>query len=182
MSKYQTDENRLVLLSQGKETEWQAIYDDLREPFRLFFLKHARLDSDQVIELYQEVMIIFHRKVLRQKLTAPLQSTLKTYLIGIGKMLYLKKSGQKIDSWIDEIPDQAVMPVVEEKADQSEQAALVRRLLNQIGEPCRQLLTLVYIKGYVMEAIAEEMDFPSEGAVRKLKFDCLKKMRAMINN
>ena len=181
MSKYQADENRLALLRQGKESEWQAIYDDIREPFRLFFLKNARLEAEQVIELYQEVMVIFHRKVLRGKLTAPLQSALKTYLIGIGKMLYLKKSGQKIDAWIDEIPDQAILPEVEERADQTEQAALVRRLLDQIGDPCKQLLTLVYIKGYVMDAVAKEMDFPSEGAVRKRKFDCLKKMRTMIN-
>lgn len=180
MNKYKTDELRLQRLSQGKEIEWQAIYDDIREPFRLFFLKNSTLDPEQAIELYQEAMIIFHRKVIRGKLVAPLQSTLTTYLIGIGKMLYLKKSGQKIDAWIDEIPDQAVAPVVEERADHAEQSALVQGLLDRIGEPCKQLLSLVYIKGYVMEAIAKEMDFPSEGAVRKRKFDCLKKMRRML--
>lgn len=181
MSKYKTDELRLEQLSQGKERVWQTIYDDIRDPFRLFFLKNSSLDPDQAIELYQEAMVVFHKNVVRGKLVAPLKSTLRTYLIGIGKMLYLKKSGKKIDAWIDEIPDQAVQPIVEDKAERKEQAELVRRLLERIGEPCKQLLTLVYIKGYVMEAIAEEMNFPSEGAVRKRKFDCLKKIREMVN-
>lgn len=180
MSKYKTDEHRLESLIQGKERAWQTIYDDIREPFRLFFLKNSNLDPEQAIELYQEAMVVFHKNVTRGKLVAPLQSALKTYLIGIGKMLYLKKSGKKIDAWIDEIPDQAIMPVVEDQAERKDQKELVRRLLDRIGEPCKQLLTLVYIKGYVMEAVADEMNFPSQGAVRKRKFDCLKKMREMI--
>ncbi|MCB0572745.1 MAG: sigma-70 family RNA polymerase sigma factor, partial [Phaeodactylibacter sp.] len=59
-------------------------------------------------------------------------------------------------------------------------AELVRRLLDKIGEPCKRLLELIFVHGYVMDAVAEELELPSAGAARKRKFDCLKKMRDLI--
>ena len=47
-------------------------------------------------------------------------------------MLFLKKGG-KTDGWDDEIPDQAVLPDVEMRADQKEKAALVKNLLALIS-------------------------------------------------
>lgn len=179
MSNYKEDEQKLQSLLKEGDLVWKNWYDDMRDPFRLFFIKYGNVDPDLAIELFHEAMVIFHRNVFAKKLTTPLQSTLKTYLFGIGKMLYLKKGG-KTDNWQDEIPDHPVMPEVEMSADQKEKAALVKSLLQRIGEPCKQLLELIYINGYVMEAVANEMGFPSEGAVRKRKFDCLKKMRKMI--
>ena len=126
-------------------------------------------------------MVIFHRNVKNNKLIPPLKSTLKTYLFGIGKLLYLKKGGTS-ETWEEEIPDQAVMPEIEKQSDQEAKAVLVGRLLDRIGEPCKELLTLVYIEENVMEAVAAKMGFPSEGAARKRKFDCLQKLRAMISS
>ena len=57
---------------------------------------------------------------------------------------------------------------------------LARALLDRIGEPCRSLLEMVYIKEFVMEAVAENLGLPSEGAARKRKFDCLQKMKELL--
>ena len=57
MSKYARDEDRLRELALGGDAAWRAFYDDLRSPFRLFFLKHTNWNPDQVMSLYQDVMV-----------------------------------------------------------------------------------------------------------------------------
>ena len=181
MTKHREEEERLRRLREDGDDSWRTFYRDMRDPFRLYFFKYARLDATEVGELFQEAMIIFHRNVSNGKLGTPLQSSLKTYLFGIGKMLCRKRSGGKEVLWEDDIPEQGVAAEIETATERQEKAEMVRRLLNRVGEPCRSLLHLVYIKGYAMESVAAEMDFPSEGAVRKRKFDCLKKLRAMLS-
>ncbi len=180
MSEYQADEEILAALRRGDEKSWQQFYRELRTPFRLFFLKGGALPETEITELYQEALIAFHRNVSNDRLSAPLQSSLKTYLFGIGKILCRKRYSDANFTWDDDLPEQAEAAAVEVAADQREKAQLVRSLLDRIGDPCRQLLTLVYVKGYAMESVAAEMDFPSEGAVRKRKYDCLRKLRQML--
>ncbi|GJM31890.1 MAG: hypothetical protein DHS20C18_08910 [Saprospiraceae bacterium] len=181
MGNYRDDEQLLRTLSEGDEIKWKAFYDDMRGSFRLFFMKYAGVEPEVATEIYHESMVIFHRNVVGKKLQPPLQSKLKTYLFGIGKLVYRKQGGQT-RNWDDDIPDVPVEPEIEERAHREQQAVLVQKLLNKIGNPCRQLLELVYLKGYVMEAVAREMNIPSEGAARKRKFDCLQKMRAMMRD
>ena len=178
MSKYQEAENRLHELQEGSDLVWKAFYEDMRSPFRMFFMKRASLGPEEAGQLFHDTMIIFHRNVLQRKLVTPLQSSLKTYLFGIGKNV-LRKEGRKGD-WEAEIPEIPIEASVESSHERAAKADLVRRLLSKIGDSCRQLLELVYLKGYVMEAVAKELGVENEGTIRKRKFDCLKKMRQLI--
>lgn len=178
MSKYQEAETRLRELQGGDDIVWKSFYEDMRSPFRLFFMKIANLNPEGAGELFHDTMIIFHRNVRNGKLLAPLQSNLKTYLFGIGKNV-LRRRGKK-GNWETEIPDVGVEAVVESQHERDSKASLVRRLLAKMGDSCRHLLELVYLKGYVMEAVAKELNIANEGTVRKRKFDCLKKMRKLL--
>lgn len=184
MGDFAKDDARLVLLATGRDEYWQRLYEDLRSPFRLFFLKRTSASPEEVNALFQDAMVVLHRKVINGDLQAPMRSSLRTYLFGVGKMLYRKQQSQggnqKAIGWDDDIPEISVPPVVEDQAERREQAELVRRLLAKLDKACRELLTLVYIRGFAMEAVAEELDIPSSGAARKRKFDCLNKMRKLI--
>lgn len=181
MGNYHEDENRLVLLKSGKEEAWRDWYDEMREPFRLFFIRYGNMEPETALSLYHDAMVIFHANVREEKLVTPLKSTLRTYIFGIGKIL-LRKQGVQLDQNVaSEIPDIPIQPNVEVDTQRRENAALVRQLLNKLGDPCKKLLELIYIKGFAMEAAAEAMEIPSAGAVRKRKFDCLKKLRNLMN-
>lgn len=180
MSKYQAEEQWLAQLQTGDDQHWKAFYEEVRQAFRLFFIKKTSLSMEEASELLHEAMVIFHRKVMSGGLQAPLESKLSTYLIGIGKILARKKEISKADQWDTEIPDPGVAPDVERYENSKANAVLVDRLLQKIGQPCRQLLELFYIKGYAIDAVMTTLDLPSEGATRKKKFDCLKKMRTLI--
>ena len=63
-----------------------------------------------------------HRKVLNNDLNTPLQSSLRTYLFGIGKMLCRQKG--RMDDYTDEIPEIAIDPTVENDAEKKSRAWL----------------------------------------------------------
>ena len=180
MSKYARDEDRLRELALGGDTAWRTFYDDLRSPFRLFFLKHTNWSPDQVVGLYQDVMVVMHRKVTNGDLVAPLRSSLRTYLFGVGKMLYRKQGGSSIQ-WEEDIPDIAVPAHVEDRIAQREKAEWVRKLLDRMDDKCRDILEKVYLRGYSMEAVADDLKLSGAGSARKRKFDCLQRMRKLIN-
>ncbi|WP_020536234.1 RNA polymerase sigma factor [Lewinella cohaerens] len=180
MSNYAADESRLQTLATGSDSAWRVLYDDLRSPFRLFFLKHTNWPPEQVSALYQDAMVVLHRKVTTGSLAAPLRSSLRTYLFGVGKMIYRKQGGAKTQ-WEEEVPEVAIPPGVEDRIAQREQAAWIRNLLNRMDEKCRNILRKVYLHSYSMEAIAEDLGLSGAGAARKRKYDCLQRMRKLIS-
>ena len=70
---------------------------------------------------------------------------------------------------------------MDDRAEQQAQAELVRRLLAQIDTGCREILEMVYLRSFAMEAVAERLGLASEGAARKRKFDCLQKLRKLMS-
>lgn len=179
MSKYAADEARLEELASGNDSAWRSFYDDMRSPFRLFFLKHTKTDPETVNTLFQDVMVVVHRKITNGGLEAPLRSHLKTYLFGVGKMIYRKQYNEKVQ-WEDDMPEIPVQAAVMDKIAQQERAAWVQSLLKRLGEQCQDILRKVYLQNFSMESVAENMGLPSAGAARKRKFDCLKKMKALV--
>ncbi|MBX2929932.1 MAG: sigma-70 family RNA polymerase sigma factor [Saprospiraceae bacterium] len=179
MGSYQQDENRLRQLQKGKDADWKAWHTEVKEAFQLFFLQHGRMDSEEAKALFHEAMVVFHRKVTAGTLQTPLKSTLKTYLIGIGKMLCRRK-GKPVESALQEIPDIGEEPDVLAAIDVREQGEFIRNLLNRVGASCRKLLEMIYFDDASMKEVADELELATEGAARKRKFDCLKKMRSML--
>ncbi|RMF04129.1 MAG: RNA polymerase sigma factor [Bacteroidetes bacterium] len=180
MSKYVEDEQLLQQLRRGLEADWRRFYEQERSAFRLYFLKYTQLQPQDVRTLYQDALVVLHRKISRGELVAPLRSSLRTYLIGIGKMLYRKQWQQQAKQWEDEIPELAQAPSIEAQHEQQAAAEQVRRLLGQLDTGCREILTLVYLRGYAMDAVQETLGLPSVGAARKRKFDCLRRLRQLL--
>jgi RNA polymerase sigma factor (sigma-70 family) len=180
MSKYVEDEQLLQQLRHGLEADWHRFYEQERSPFRLYFLKYTKQDPEAIRSLYQDALVVLHRKISRGKLVAPLRSSLRTYLFGIGKMLCRKQWQQQTPHWEDDIPEIGEAPSVETQHEQQDAAELVRRLLDQLEAGCREILTLVYLRGYAMEAVMKTLGLPSVGAARKRKFDCLQRIRQLI--
>ncbi|MEK7256057.1 MAG: hypothetical protein AAB316_14995, partial [Bacteroidota bacterium] len=135
MSKYRQDDERLNVLKTGSHPAWKSFFDDNLEAFLLFVMKYGRVQRDQAFELYQDSIIILHRNVTGEKLATPLRSSLQTYLFGIGKNL-CRRSGSSHLSFPADLPEVPLNPF-EEEDEQRHNAALVKNLLNQIGEKCR---------------------------------------------
>ncbi len=178
MSKYLQDEDLLAELKTGNQRTWKQFFDEHLEVFQLFVMKYGKLSREEAFGLYQEGIIILHRNISDNKLESPLRASLQTYLFGIGKNLCRRKSSGQLN-FPDEIPDIPQYPF-EESEERKHNAALVKGLLQKIGEKCRQFLTLVFLEELEAEQIMPAMDIPSPEAFRKRKHDCLKKMRELL--
>ncbi|KGE85443.1 MAG: RNA polymerase sigma factor [Phaeodactylibacter xiamenensis] len=175
---YSEDNALLEQLRSGDQNAWRNLYEEVRSPFRLYFIRYGTA-PEVATKMFQEAMVILNRNIRTGKLQAPLKSALRTYIIGIGRVLLMRK-GTDTQQWEGEIPEIPILPEVEDQQERKAKAQLARQLLDRLGSPCRELLELFYLKNYVMEAIARELDLPSPGAARRRKHDCLRKMRELM--
>ena len=176
----------LELIKKGDPKTLKKLYEENRKPFIGWANQFYQCDEEDSIEIFQKAFTIFYFNVKDNKLVE-LTSSVKTYLFSIGKNLFREKFRDKHSKLID-IDDMAYSAQINEKVDSNilddyqheHQRELVKKLLAEIGEPCKTLLTLIFIHNYSNDAVVEEMNYSDERVVRKRKSLCLKRMREIV--
>lgn len=180
------DNQILEAIKRGDPKVLEKLYDDNRQPFLVWASQSYQCESEDAVEIYQKAYTILYLNVRNEKLTS-LTSTIKTYLFSIGKNLFREKFRDKHNRLVN-LDDVSNTNVIDNHLDtnvfdnyqEEHQKELVRQLLNEIGNPCKKLLELMFIQGYSAEAVVHEMGYSDERVVRKRKSLCLKKLREMV--
>jgi RNA polymerase sigma factor (sigma-70 family) len=176
----------LESIRKGHPKTLEKLYDENRKPFIGWATQFYQCDNDDAVEVFQKAFTIFYFNVRDHKLVE-LSSSIKTYLFSIGKNLFREKFRDKHNKTVD-IEDQNYSAALNEKFDSNildeyqkdHQRQLVKKLLDEIGDPCKTLLNLIFIHNYSVEAVVEEMNYSDERVVRKRKSLCLKRMREIV--
>lgn len=157
------------------------IYRSYREEFISFGRKYE-LDDDEILDVYQDAIIVFYENVQSGKLSV-LTSSLKTYLFSIGKysIYNLQKKKKKTVSFEKEHLENIDLGAIHQIYESDTKVLALQKALNNIGENCRKVLTLFYYHSYTIEAIMHEMDYKNENVVRSHKSRCLKNLKQLIN-
>jgi RNA polymerase sigma-70 factor (ECF subfamily) len=166
----------------GDRVFLRQIYERYRSEFGLWVTKNYRCDEDMVADIYQQAFTSLYFNIKEGRLSE-LTSSIKTYLFAIGKNLI--RDHFKISSRRREIMEMAIETDnidnnIIERYEKSDMKETVKYLLQRIGEPCKTVLELFYLKGFAMDAIAAEMNYKSEQIAAKRKFICLKQMRVLL--
>lgn len=161
------------------------IYNDNRDSF-LFFGKKYGLDYDDLTDIYQEAFIALRNHALNGKLNE-VNSSLKTYLFGIGKfMIYdLLKERKKTTSYEPNFHIQDGINTVlyeNEQDDLSIQQHLLKKYFTKLGKKCQEMLTLFYSRGLSIDDIVEHSNYTSNNVVRSQKSRCIKTLKEMIKS
>ncbi len=169
-------------IRKGDRLFLRQLYEENRSAFGVWVTKNYQCDEDMIADIYQQAFTTLYYNVKEGRLVT-LTSSIRTYLFAIGKNLI--RDHIKITARRQEILEVAVeMNDVDNSIiDRYQQSAVkttVSMLLNRIGEPCKSVLELFYIKGYALDAIAVEMNYSNENVVAKRKFICLKQMRELL--
>jgi RNA polymerase sigma factor (sigma-70 family) len=156
-------------------------YEQHRSKFIGWFKKNHQLDDAQLIELYQRAFTIFYTNVKDGKLTS-LNSTIETYLYGIGKNLVKEEiRAKRKEIGFDEISiSESVENELEECENRAHAKEIVRSILQKIGDPCKSILTMYYFKNFSMESIAIRLGYKNEAVAKKKKCQCLQKIREQL--
>lgn len=182
MDSKQRKSNKLLQgLKKGDEKAVQSVYDQAFHYCASFVLKNNG-NMEDARSNFQECLIILFRNINRKDFS--LKSSLKTYLYGINKNLWLKqlekhkKTGlhlivDKPEGGInlDQVTDEAIgIHQKEERLSQLEKA------LREHSEDCRKLLRLFFYEALNYREVAKAMGY-TDAYVRKKKMLCIGALR-----
>jgi len=158
-------------------------YNKYREPFLGYARKIYGLSKDITEDIYQETMMAFYNNVQNgrvQNLNVPLQ----TYLFAIGKNKIADHFNKTGRSFITErIPD--VFNSDNEMFDYfyedeeyvvNKRNMIIYRAVNQMENPCKEILSLFYWHEKNMKEIAEKMKYSSPDVAKTVKSRCMRKI------
>jgi|SRR6188768_1956947 len=174
-------ESQFLQIKQGDDRFLKELYQSKRIGFIKWFQKTYQMDKQQALDLFQKAFTVFYFNVKEEKIVT-LRSTIDTYLFGIGKVLMKEQFRQekKIAS-LEEIPEiQLADYGIFESEETSHQQNLVRKILNELEDPCKTLLVLYYFKKLSLETIAIQLGYKNQGVAKKKKCLCLKAIREQL--
>ena len=178
------DETELKDLKSNDRLKLKALYNLYRGEF-LNFGRRYNLDQDTLSDVYQEAFLALRKGALQGKLDA-IDSSMKTYLFGIGKFkiydeLKLRKREVSYESQLHVAGDEYTEIEIEPESELTEKQELMRKYLKELGEKCRQVLTMFYYRGLNIKEITEEAGYSNENVVKAQKSRCLKTLRQLCN-
>jgi RNA polymerase sigma factor (sigma-70 family) len=125
-------------------------------------------------------VVIFIDLVQRRKFRG--DSSIKTFLTSIAKHIWLneikrRKSINHRESRFETERDQEDLF---DSYEQQEIKAQFLTLLSQMGDSCRQVLSLFYYENLTFAEIMEKMGYESEQVVRNKKYKCLRELTELV--
>jgi len=151
-------------------------YVAYRDEFVTYFSRHS-LASHIVIDIYQDAIIATYQNLRAGKIKLE-NSSLKTYLFGVGKnMLYneIKKRDKNI-----ELPRDDYTKIVIEEEELDERQIKLKQAMKQLGNSCQQLLTWYYFNGWNINDIVNLTEYKDANTVKSSKSRCMKKLKQLM--
>ena len=157
----------------------KELYNHMRPEFMSWFGKHFYCRIEDIEDAYQRAFNIFYFNVREDRITMT-EIKASTYVFSVGKNIMLKVLSKepKNETSIDNIRERNLgMVNIDYDMDDAYRKEVIVRLLGQIDETCRKVLTLYFYRNYSMESIANELNFKNEFVAKKKKHLCLKKLK-----
>ncbi|MEO9872795.1 RNA polymerase sigma factor [Ekhidna sp.] len=175
----------LEQIRSGDEKAMERIYHAYRSEFLIWSMDKYNVSEDDALDHYQDAVTIFFEKVSNGMLEK-IESTIKTYLFGIGKNKIRQKfqKDAKADDHLDGMTEhyQFLGEGVENHSTFEEAKNLAVNAFNQLGESCKKLLKYFYFEKKSMIEISKLMGHKNEGVSRTSKKRCLEKIREQLKN
>ncbi len=178
------DLTQLEHLKSDDRLKLKALYNNYRGAF-LNFGKSLGADDSLILDVYQEAFLALRKKAIQGKLEN-VQSSLKSYLFGIGKyMLFdaLKRESKTITMENPlHVVNEAVEGIeIEPSSELTKEQRLLRTFFVKLGKKCQLVLTLFYYRGLTIEEIVEQTEYGNANTVKAQKSRCLKTLKQMMN-
>ncbi len=100
-------------------------------------------------------------------------------MFAIGRNLILKQyRSHKMEVVTDDFQAVNLSGVETDIFENRERKQLLVTLIAQLGEPCKELLSLFYFHNFSMESIAERLGYKNDKVAKSQKARCLKELKA----
>ena len=160
-------------------TALESLYLAWRTDF-LEFAKRYDASKEDILDVYQDALIIFYENIKSGKLNE-LTSSPKTYLFSVGKYTLLNKLKGRhnlVNLEIEKVEQPTGLEPIEPLNNRQE---LMLNALKQLGPTCKRLIELFYYEKLSIKEIVTELNLKNENTVKAHKSRCIKSMREKIN-
>lgn len=179
MGKKISDSETLKAIESRNRGEINAVMNSLYiEHFHT--IKHYILKNngseEEAADTFQDALVLFYIKVRKGEFQST--SSLKTYLFGITRNLWLKELRRRRIAQKHLTVDEEVG--FQEELTIHESQVTIRKVMELINEECKQLLMSFYFEGQSMAKLTVEYGLGSEAAAKNKKYRCLQKLISMV--
>lgn len=171
-----TDDNLFLRLQSGDEDSLSIIYERYRNEFIDWAIKRHNCTVEDAKDIFQNIVVIFFMKIKGEKMKT-LNSSIKTYLFGIGKNLLKQRKEEHLS--LDRCISVELEYVTEKDARKID---AITNGLSKMNPLCREILTDFYFKGAMMEDIALAYDYKNIQSAKTQKYKCLQKLKDLLTN
>lgn len=173
-----TDQDKILAIKRKNEILTGKIYNLYRNEFLIFFKQRLLADNDTIKEIYQDAFMVLCNKIYEDKLNAEtLNSSLKTYLFGVGIKLAYNFNRKIAKLKEDDLPEDLAI-IVEEPGLGQENEKIIQKAVREMGEPCHTILLKQYWENKSGEEIATEMNYKNTDTAKTQKYKCIQKLKS----
>lgn len=166
------------ILSGGKEADagLRRLYEEQRGRL-LAYLQKQGAKTDEATDVFQEAVIAVFENIVSGKFRG--ESALSSYLFSIARFLWLNRlKRQGIAKRVKaEVEIETVAPSHLPQMVEKEQESQIRKLFDELGEQCREVLVRAIYYEDSMEEIAQHMAYASPQIARNKKYRCLQRLK-----
>lgn len=179
-----TSNTILEQIKKGDKKILRSIYEENRKRF-INFAKKQGLRIEDAEDVYQDSIIAFQENIITGKIQT-LNSSLSTYLFGIGKHLIqyqIRLNSRQKNSpavKINEIKEELDVNFMGEIVTKEQR--LLRKGLKKLGAKCVEVLELFFLQGYVLDEIVEFLNYKNKKVLRSQKSRCISQLREIIKH
>ena len=170
--------NLIDLLKKNDEKAIRDFYNENKNGF-ILFAKRYNLDQDDIVDVYQDAIIALIENAKKGKIDN-LQSSLSTYLFGIGKFMIFQKLKKEKKTFLTD--DFLNMEYLDEDYDEEEnnlQIKLLQKAMQKLGEQCKKVLLHFYYEEKKLDEIQESLGYSSKDVLKSQKSRCLKQLKEL---
>lgn len=168
----------------GDQQPLAELYERHRAEFLHWASRRFQIPEDDLVDIYQEAMIALYRNIAKGKLANP-RSSLKTYLFSIAKNLSLKHiRDHRMEANYELVEERLANEEdwsIEERHELTDRQQRIADALDQVGEPCKQIIRLFYFRNFAIEAIQHQLGYNTAEVVRSQKRRCMKYLKQVFS-
>jgi RNA polymerase sigma factor (sigma-70 family) len=178
---YADEQEKLQLISIGNKKGLDWLYKHSFITTKRMVIKLGGTE-DEAWDVFQDAVTILYEQCQDSKFT--LNCRINTYITAIARNLWLKRKSRDLhtampDDW--EIPDNAVTDM-ESFLLKEKQYEMLHQALENLGEPCSNLLKAFYFQKKSMQIISKEYGYTNAENAKNQKFKCLNRLKKILNN
>lgn len=173
-----TDTEFIEGLRTGNEAVLKALYKKYYNIVLKIVVNNSG-SSEAAQDIYQETIIVLFENA--QKPGFVLNCQLQTFIYSIAKRLWLKQLRNNSNLTKLSNGDEHEMVDVSEEINEhhkKEEALLkMTKSLDELGEPCKTIITDFYISHLSMEEISEKFGYTNSDNAKTQKYKCLQRLK-----